>query len=119
MSDRELLELAAKACGFEGTVEAYPSGYVEMALTNHFLRNGGNVWKPLHDDADALVLGVDLRIGHDCYVDEKLVEHCCAWVNHREASGFHRVYVPYGENPYAATRRAIVLVAAEIGKAMP
>lgn len=31
----------------------------------------------------------------------------------------HQAEEPYGNDPYAATRRAIVRAAAEIGKAMP
>jgi hypothetical protein len=116
-NDRELVELAAKAVGYGGTTEVFPSGYVEMGLSNHFDRRGSNVWAPLHDDAQAFHLAVDLRIGADCFVDGQLIEHCCAWANHRNVPGFHRIYVPYGEVPAAAHRRAIVMVAAEIGKA--
>ena len=112
------MELAAKAVGYEGTATTYPSGYVEMGLSNQVDRRSSNVWAPLHDDAQALQLAVDLRTGIDCYVDGDLVEHCCAWANHRTGRGFFRAYEPYGNNPSAATRRAIVQAAAEIGWSM-
>ncbi len=93
----------------------------------HFTRDGGLAfcgggeyiaWDPLTDDGDALRLAVKLHIGTDCYVDEKLDEYACAWINHRDVSVFRRAYEPYGTDPLAATRRAIVRAAAEIGRVM-
>lgn len=78
MTDRELLELAAKAVGID----------------NKKLNHPVNFWSPLTDDGDALRLAVKLRI-----------EVCSKGM---EAFG----------DPYAATRRAIVRAAAEIGRSM-
>ena len=112
--DREFLEMAAKAAGYKFD----STSPFEICIPH---KGGDNYcdWNPLNEDDDALQLAVALRIGFDCYVDPALVEHCCAWVNHRNVPKFHRIYEPYGDAPSAATRRAIVRVAAEIGKAMP
>jgi hypothetical protein len=115
-TDRELLELAAKAAGmndwkFTGT------GMAKMLDPNRPETTGsiGRDWNPLTDDGDALRLAVALHIGHDYFVDIARDEHCCAWINHRSVRGLVRVYEPYGADPCAATRRAIVQVAALIG----
>lgn len=61
MTDRELLELAAKAAGVEGR------RYVENEAIQGEYRTGlfcdlfENVWNPLTDDGDALRLAVTLN----------------------------------------------------------
>lgn len=112
MNDRELLELAAKAAGYEGTVTEYPSGYVEMGLSNHFSPNGSNVWKPLHDDSDALRPAVKLHIDIKHFMYEHGYMDCLV---DRMGRSFRE---SLNNDPYAATRRTIVCAAAEIGKAM-
>jgi len=89
MSDRELLELAAKAAG----VAIDPIDAVHEP-------DGWTCWNPLNDDGDALRLAVKLNllVLHDVHI---------APVNIWE-----------GEDPHAATRRAIVRAAAEIGRGM-
>jgi sugar phosphate isomerase/epimerase len=76
ITDKELLELAAKAGGLAFWSE--------------------NEWNPLDDDGDALRLAVQLKMwthsGMGCFQNEP--------------------------DPYAATRRAIVRAAAEIGRSM-
>ena len=91
MTDRELLELAAKAAGLKW-VEPTPDGMP---------------WSPLTDDGDALRLAVKLRIH---------VRH----FPHDVEAQVKRDYwhEDNGADPYAATRRAIVRAAAEIGKGM-
>ena len=116
-TDRELLELAAKAAGIEIVNctcgdEKWPFKYALGGT-----RRGH--WNPLSDDGDALRLAVKLHIGNDCFVDAALVEYCCAWVNHRNIARFHRAYEKYGDDPLLATRRAIVRAAAAIGESMP
>lgn len=104
MTDRELLELAAKAAGYALTKGS--SGYRE------FLCKGGVEWNPLDDDGDALRLAVRLHlkvlIGDAWSVDE--------------ATGEHRTLfrVSPDDEPcqYAATRRAITLAAAAMGREM-
>lgn len=113
MTDRELLELAAKAAGIK-----YHS-YVDHELYGRGINIGEvdvPLWNPLTDDGDALRLAVKLKIGNDCFVDGDRLENCCAWCNHRDVRGFHRHYEPYRDDPMEATRRAIVIVAAKIGE---
>jgi hypothetical protein len=90
--DRELLELAAKACGLE-----------EAKMRIEF-----NQWNPIEDDGDALRLAVHLNMNLDV-VDASSgaqVLHV-AWCSE-----------PHHDDPLAATRRAIVRAAAEIGRSM-
>jgi hypothetical protein len=97
MTDRELLELAAKAAGLKGwkfyeehPVDGYPRHSFGMRL-------GGNRWNPLTDDGDALRLAAKLFL----------------WQAVRD--GYQ--HVDSDNDIYAATRRAIVRAAAEIGRA--
>ena len=104
MTDRELLVLAAKAVGIDVDADgrfAYPNG----------------LWNPLTDDGDALRLTVKLSL-------DILQDSVSSKDNAVEVQGnFENVeFQPWAwENrapdPYAATRRAIVRAAAEIGKA--
>ena len=108
MNDRELLELAAKAAGYE--VWEHPEGSLCIAPP---MRR----WNPITDDGDALRLAVKLRLclnreinfGNDIVEvfgpeDDNLSCHCST----ESIKG----------DPYAATRRAIVRAAAEIGRQM-
>lgn len=93
MSDRELLEYAAKAAGYiPESLKGNPD-YLEGFLSN---------WNPLTDDGDALRLAVKLRLDVE-WIDPETVF----------VSSFQHVA---NNEPYAATRRAIVKAAAEIGK---
>lgn len=95
MTDRELLEAAAKAAGFDikslWTVER---GFVK------------NAWNPLTDDGDALCLAVKLGIG---FIHHK------GWGQTFHPGLDGRMDYDYGGDPCAATRRAIVRAAAAIG----
>lgn len=103
MTDRELLELAAKAAGYkiawEGGCE---TGWMA----------GGTWWNPLSDDGDAFRLA--LRLPLDICRTNAEYAAVCVWVDHR---GYF-IEEPHNGDPCAATRRAIVRAAAEIGKAM-
>lgn len=107
MTDQELLELAAKAAGYAGKrVTAYGVVIMEAGYDAEPL-----YWKPLTDDGAALRLAV--KLGADIQPKGHGVE---VWVfESRVSSGV----VEYGDDPCAATRRAIVRAAAEIGRAMP
>ena len=100
MTDRELLELAAKAAGMEYSDRQW-SEYDEDYVT----------WNPLDDDGDALRLAVKLRIelefGSD-FVNTGRSQNLGEWHLAQEKLS----------DPYAATRRAIVRAAAEIGRNM-
>jgi hypothetical protein len=116
-SDRELLELAAKVAGYEPVryhAPAHGSGSLSAAWAGPWLEVGkpeaplGNCrWNPLTNDGDALRLAVKLGIPFE--VDYGV----------KEAIVRGRFGIDIGSDPYAATRRAIVRAAAEIGKAMP
>jgi hypothetical protein len=95
MTDRELLELAAKAAGIE--CEKTPIGF--------YLSDEDRNWNPLTDDGDALRLAVKLRIRF-----AGMGERACAFIGLRE------FWEDEGSDPFAATRRAITRAAAEIGK---
>ena len=102
-TDRELLELAARAAGYVLTDGS--QGY------RTFRCKGGVEWNPLTDDGDALRLAVNLELdilrfpafgeaqvcSQDGVADEAESTSIC---------------------PYAATRRAIVRAAAAIGEQM-
>lgn len=105
-TDRELLELAAKAAD-EGIVFY---GECWRAQT-------GREWNPLLDDGDALRLLVKLGMEtYTNYDDEGQPE---PFVGFLEAGKPIRyVNEAHGADPYAATRRAIVRVAAHIGANM-
>lgn len=115
MTDRELLELAAKAAGFLNWTPYNTGLFVE---TGHSRGSTGYHWNPLTDDGDALRLAV--RLGLDILFTPEDVEVIAD--QHAKEDGGEMV-VPWAwekleGDPYAATRRAIVRAAAEIGKEM-
>ena len=101
-NDRELLELAAKASG-----ELTPDWYGNNAYFDGVLKR----WNPLTDDGDALRLAVKLEL-EICFNNQE--EGTTVWC---PAIGD---WLPekHGDDPCAATRRAIVRAAAEIGKTL-
>lgn len=121
MEDRELLELAAKACGLELKFRALTNmpGAVEMPRIVH--ENGvTEKWNPLEDDGDALRLSVSLQLS----IRNEHVSAGSAYCT--DSSEKDYPVVDSGDNEdhviasdYAATRRAVVMAAAEIGKVMP
>ncbi len=99
---RELLEMAAKAAG--SGVVATPSGawyewYNEGA--------NGRPWNPLTDDGDALRLAVKLKFSLSIEGNVSLV--------HNGDGIFEEQAKDFGDDSYAATRRAIVRAAAALG----
>lgn len=109
-NDRELLELAAEAAGKPITY----SGGVWF-----FGSQAG--WNPLTDDGDALRLAVKLGIFVKIFpaVDDE-DHHYPSFVEAWQIDAEDPLWVEYevGNDPYTATRRAIVRTAAEIGKEM-
>lgn len=103
MDDRQLLELAAKAAGIGGRFD------VDCIRTEVGQGScGSTCWNPLHDDGDALRLAVQLSF----LVDSDYIS------GRSEAVGrsVPAQVVRHNGDPCAATRRAIVLAAAEIGR---
>ena len=107
MTDRELLEAAAKAAGI--LIYFDDVGQCCQRVPGDQLST--YLWEPLEDDGDALRLAVKLNITVSNSEQQK---HACA--SSIKVSGI--CLNTHNGNPYAATRRAIVRAAAEIGKAM-
>lgn len=98
-TDRELLELAARAAGYVLTDGS--QGY------RQFRCKGGIEWNPLTDDGDALRLAVVLKMDLN--------------INDEECDAFHPdgcVSEVGGESTGHVARRAIVRAAAAIGEQM-
>ena len=97
MTDRELLELAAKAAGIDlqETEDGYECNF-----------DDSRIWNPITDDGDALRLAVRLNIPVFPYEDET-------------STGTIGVRAKNWGSKEANTRRAIVRAAAEIGRQMP
>lgn len=115
MTDRELLELAAKAAGIDGWISSESKGGwdEEVTIPAIFYYIGGRRddqdkawWNPLTDDGDALRLAVKLGL------DVVFYPHCaCVGHSINQYSDEN-----YENDPNAATRRAIVRAAAAIWK---
>lgn len=105
MTDKELLELAAKAAG----------------MTEKWTKDGIYVreqfcevpWNPLKDDGDALRLAAKLNIDLTFYPCPQIAE---PWVEAATENNASDELLQ--SDPYAATRRAITRAAAEIGKTL-
>jgi hypothetical protein len=110
MTNKELLEVAAKAAGIETTGYEprlglqYVNGSEDSPYTDY--------WNPLENDSDAFRLMVKCGMGVSVPSD----------YGRSDVISFENSYaqavVEHGNDPYAATRRAIVMVAAQIGKGM-
>ena len=142
MTDKELLELAAKAAGWTGWQSKHGYWNVESPegekttccnYWNAYCPDTGEKlkeptfadaiyetgWNPLTDDGDALRLAVKLNLD---------ITHSWSIVNGDDKYPMASIHVSYNNetfvyelkeaDPYAATRRAIVRAAAEIGKDM-
>jgi hypothetical protein len=110
MTDRELLEAAAKAAGITGDWcrwhQAYGDEWVEgIDIGGRFL------WNPLLDDGDAFRLAVKLQMRVLPPEDEFGSDRASV-----RLPGRLNLVDAYDECPYAATRRAITLAAAMIGE---
>ncbi len=104
MTDKELLDLAAKAAGM--------SKSIWWLVDNHFCKMGdiNFQWNPLEKDGDALRLAVKLDID---------INFCGAEVRAYPVIQTDRfISESRVHDPDSATRRSIVRAAAEIGKAI-
>lgn len=111
MTDRELLELAAKAAGYDVEVTPKNNFYLREVDEDGLMQVA--FWNPLQFDGDALRLAVllSMRVSTDMAAAEAapLLTDISEIVQFSECGG----------DPYAATRRAIVRAAAAIGEAQP
>jgi hypothetical protein len=113
MTDRELLEAAAKAAGMDvHWGSGWESDYMFRRIPRPSSPLVTNVrWDPITDSGDAFELAVKLRLTVNCSYDD--VALCGQEFTQKE------VFLERnGEDPLAATRRAIVRAAAELGKEM-
>jgi len=116
MTEREMLEFAAKAYGFGSdsggfvwTESEYPRGSITNgALWNYKgWRDTAELWNPLADDGDALRLAAALRIDITNLKDR--VSAACD-------DSFYSVSTPDGSDRAAGIRLAITKAAAAAGK---
>jgi hypothetical protein len=114
MSDRELLEMAAKATG---DFYQHPSHEIPENLPVAFYLNEKR-WNPLTDDGDALRLAVKLKLSisaaNPAFIEVAIFKDGEAHLLFRNGT----MDSGWNEDSYAATRRAITRAAAEIGKTM-
>lgn len=107
MTDKELMELAAKAAGLHIALD-------ENGTATEFFceapKSSAFSWNPLTDDGDALRLAVKLKL---C-VDFEAIDVVKVYYDISEPSCKEGLNC----DQYAATRRAIVHAAAEIGAQM-
>ncbi len=115
-NDRELIGLAAKAYGIN--VKGWINDKLIGFDTNTEQPVNGD-WNPLESDGDALRLAVKLQLT----IWNEHVSAGCAYCTQGEKDNFPEVSSGNNESfvidgDYAATRRAIVLAAAEISRGM-
>jgi hypothetical protein len=108
MTDKELLELAANAAGYD-VVDVGTTDRPAMRFRGDTGNSQRCYFNPLTDDGDALRLAVKLGMAVEIS-NRKL-----AWASSESLQ--HVVEIKFDEStdPYAATRRAIVRAAAAIG----
>lgn len=112
MTSYELLRLAAKASGFTTARDADElAAYGVCAL---MLLGVQSAWSPLTDDGDAFRLSVKLGFCITHWQQQSLAAVLVGyWKTSDEVAN---IIQPYDNDPLAATRLAIVMAAAEIGK---
>jgi hypothetical protein len=113
MTDKQLLEMAAKAANIVGKYQEEYQPYGDTVIRGIHIE-GPFLWNPLEDDGDAFRLAVKLRIDilHSSHHGEPCV--LAVRLGHHDFEASQNCQV----DPYAATRRAIVRAAAEIGKTL-
>ena len=117
MSDIQLLKDAAKAAGIELDWDIPPNAKNPWRMTGEKeTEDYGPAceWNPLTDDGDALRLAVKLKLPFN--ITDRYAR--CIWGsfgNGERCDEFHSMEGATND-PYEATRRAIVRAAAEIGQ---
>lgn len=116
MNDKELLELAAKAAGIDVPKSNPWFLYSDWHGLQWLSEDGSSIEKsfnPLNDDGDALRLAVKLDLSV-CNSPRVAASWVCDYMGNNVSEVSHDDTVNF--DPSAATRRAIVRAAAEIGK---
>ena len=111
MTDREYLQLAAKAAGGQVRFDLSPdeAPWLQSVVDGKPQPYPAR-WNPLTDSGQALELAVKLRL---CVGPNFHGDRAVCFRDDRED-----VRELFGNDPLAATRRAIVRAAAEIGRSM-
>lgn len=115
--DKTLLEMAARAAGY-GLPSADDHDEIGRQYEYHlglWVKHpwGWGWFRPHIDDGQSLRLAVKLHLSVEIWAGSSRHNQGVTIVDHDEGS----VEFPHDSDPYAATRRAIVRAAAEIGKA--
>ena len=105
-TDRELIELAAKAA----TIEITRFQFDGDAVVDGQGKNA-TAWNPIKYDSDALRLAVRLRLCVSVEYDAQVAWWC--------GDSLEQVNESLGNDEFSATRRAIVRAAAAIGENLP
>ena len=113
MTDREMLELAARAAGLKEFTEINGRFAVRTRFTG---MQDWSPWNPLTDDGDALRLAVKLEL--ILCVRREGVTDATMHAPRTGMTPYLSFLEQHKDDPYAATRRAIVRAAAEIGRQM-
>jgi hypothetical protein len=109
MTDQELLEAAAKACGY--TSHGWIRDQFYVRDFNHAHNHDPRSWNPLHDDGDALRLAVKLRMLVEADGELYTTATACP-----KGWGEFTGSAKHNGDPLAATRRAIVRAAASMAQ---
>jgi hypothetical protein len=112
MTDKELLELAAKAAGVIWVDECFD--YEDMGRMMLDFGDGTGEWNPLKNSAEAFDLLVNLSLMLS--IQESNEVRVIWWRQGNRGEVVERFTET--EDPFAATRRAIVRAAAAIGRGM-
>ena len=102
-TDKELLELAAKAAGYNIKWRDMKGGYERALITPKL---NGKWWNPIADDGDAFRLAVKLKVD----VIPSWGDNCVCVI-----CGGDHFEEPQLPNEFSSMRRAIVRAAAAIG----
>lgn len=124
MTDRELLEKAARAAGIKVVRSRLDDPMNLDFLIEKSQRNrdqASGPWNPLTDDGDALRLAVKLGIQirqYPIYETPRFAAYACEskWDSEAQMKIGPEALVQYDGDHYAATRRAIVRAAAQMAK---
>ncbi|EOG8249901.1 TPA: hypothetical protein L4I51_002793, partial [Pseudomonas aeruginosa] len=93
--------------------QAERDSIVDPAKASLWIVDGCTAWNPLIESHHAFILAVQLRLDITFYNGFQEVA-----AEPSNGDGMNPCQEVFTENPYAATRRAIVRAAAEIGKSM-
>lgn len=114
MTDRELLELAAKAAGIALLRSRLDDPMCcDFLLVERTLDGNGLRWNPLTEDGDAMRLAANLRL--QILPGKHKGDGCTVETQRAGIAGCTAFY----DDKAQQMRQAIVRAAAEIGKAMP